>query len=75
MIRLGGWQYIKRIGWEPKYISPLDHVMDDFQFIWFPSDKPTFFKPVTMADLQYTRADRMARISRYLRLRERKGLE
>lgn len=70
MIKLGGWQYIKRIDWEPKYISPLDHVMDDFQFVWFLSDKPAFFKPVTMADLQYTRAGRMARLNRNLRIGE-----
>ena len=80
MIKLGRWQYIERMewqSWESKLFAanPLDHILDDFQFIWFPTDKPMFFRPVTMADLQYTRADRAARLNRNLRIRETEGLK
>ena len=63
--------------WESKLFAanPLDHILDDFEFIWFPSNKPKFFRHKTVGQLRYTRADRMARINRYLRPRERKGLE
>lgn len=70
MIKTGRWQYVEKMTWrvwEADLASPLDHILDDFEFIWFPSNKPKFFRPVKMSDLQYTRADRMARLNRWLR--------
>ena len=78
MIKLSEWQYVERMTWrtwESKLFAfnPLDHILYDFEFIWFPSNKPKFFRYKTMRQLRYTRADRVARLNRNLRLRERKA--
>lgn len=80
MIKLGKWQYIEKMTWrtsEAKLAAakPFDHILYDFQFIWFPSNKPKFFRPMTMKNLRYTRADRIARLNRNLRAREMEGLK
>lgn len=70
MIKLGRWQHIERTTGNSKLFAanPFDLILDDFEFIWSPSNKK-FFRHKTMRHLRYTRADRAVRLIRNLRIR------